>query len=114
MPSVNKATDSTIATSSSTAELGNVLPWIIYATGTAPEAKGPIMFSKLDIKDGYWRMVMPEEEEWNFTYILPKADPQGTNNAGNPIIITNGMDRQPSFLLWSIQNSPRYWQGFDQ
>jgi hypothetical protein len=34
------------------------------------------MFSKLDIKDGYWQMVVPEEEEWNFTYILPKADPQ--------------------------------------
>ncbi len=61
MPSVNEATDSTIAPSSSMAELGNVLPWIIYPIGTAPEAKGPIMFSKLDIKDGYWRMVMPEE-----------------------------------------------------
>jgi hypothetical protein len=34
------------------------------------------MFSKLDIKDGYWRMVVPKEEEWNFAYGLPKADPQ--------------------------------------
>ncbi len=45
---------------------------------------------------------------------LAQSRSPGTNNAGNPIIITNGMDRQPAFLLWSIWNSRRYWQGFDK
>lgn len=76
MPSVNEATDPDIAPAKSMAELGNVLPRIIYAVGTAPEALGPVLFSKLDIKDGYWRMVVPEEDEWNFAYVLPKANPQ--------------------------------------
>ena len=38
-----------------------VLPRLIYAVATALEAQGPILFSKLDIKDGYWRMVVPED-----------------------------------------------------
>jgi hypothetical protein len=57
------------------AKLGNVLPCIIFAVGTAPEAKGPIIFSKFDIKDGYWCMVIPEDKEWNFAFMLPKEKP---------------------------------------
>jgi hypothetical protein len=60
MPSVNESTNPTVAPANSMAELGNVLPQIIYAMGTAPASKGPILFSKLDIKDGYWRMVVPQ------------------------------------------------------
>ena len=43
----------------------------------APMDDGDIMFSKLDIKDGFWRMVCEEGEEWNFTYTLPdhKGEP---------------------------------------
>ena len=54
------------------AELGDVLPHLIFAVTTAPDANGPVLFSKLDIKDGYWRMVVLLEEEWNFAYVLPK------------------------------------------
>ena len=53
-PSVNEATNPAVAPAHSMAELGNVLPRLIYAVGTAPMAKGPVLFSKLDIKDGYW------------------------------------------------------------
>ena len=27
---------------------------------------------KMDIKDGFWRMVSAESQEWNFAYVLPK------------------------------------------
>jgi hypothetical protein len=42
---------------------------------TAPDADGPIFFSKLDIEDhSYWRMVVPANgDEWHFTYVLTKA-----------------------------------------
>ena len=76
MPSVNEATNDDVAPLHSMTELGNVLPRLIYAVGTAPENKGPILFSKLDIEDGYWRMVVPADDEWNFAYVLPKQDPQ--------------------------------------
>jgi hypothetical protein len=54
-PSVNEATNPTVAPSESMAELGrNVLPRLIYAVATPPYANGPILFYKLDIlKDGY-------------------------------------------------------------
>jgi hypothetical protein len=51
---VNEATNPTVAPKKAMAELRNVLPWIIHTMATAPLNIGPILFSKLDIKDGYW------------------------------------------------------------
>jgi hypothetical protein len=31
----------------------------------------PFLFAKLDIKDGFWRMVVPADDEFNFCYIMP-------------------------------------------
>jgi hypothetical protein len=76
-PSVNEATNPTVAPKHSMAELGNVLPQIIYAVATAPDSQGPIRFSKIDIKDGYWRMVFPEVDKWHFAYVLPAGHPAG-------------------------------------
>ena len=74
-PSVNKSSDKGIAPKEAMDELGTVLPRLIYAAATTDETKGPIMFAKFDIKDGYWCMSVPPEDEWNFTYVLPKLDP---------------------------------------
>lgn len=52
-------------------QLRTVLPCIIEAIVNAPEEAGDILFTKLDIKDGFWRMVVPEEQRWNFCYVLP-------------------------------------------
>lgn len=105
MPSVNEATDLTITPSSSMAELGNVLPRIIYAVGTAPEAKGPIMSSKLDTKDGYWQMVVPEEEEWNFAYVLPKADPQEPTMLVIPLSLQMGWTDSLAFFCGASETA---------
>ena len=40
---------------------------------------GNIVFSKLDIKDGYWRLLVQRGAEWNFAYVLPpvpRQDPE--------------------------------------
>jgi hypothetical protein len=34
----------------------------------------PFYFVKLDIKDGFWRMAVSNEDAWNFTYILPSLN----------------------------------------
>jgi hypothetical protein len=67
--SVHEATNPEVAPAESMAELGNILPRLIYTVATADDAQGPVLFSKLDIKDGYWRMVVLEEDEWNFAYV---------------------------------------------
>ena len=46
----------------------------------APTENGSILMSKLDMKDGFWRMVCRLGEEWNFAYVLP-------NKPGEPIEI---------------------------
>lgn len=98
MPSVNEATDRSAAPSQSMAELGMVLPRLIYAVGTAPLARGPILFSKLDIKDGYWRMVVSAEDEWNFAYVLPKADPSEPTQLVIPSALQMGWSESPAFF----------------
>ena len=40
--------------------------------------KHPIYFSKYDVSNGFWRMVVAKGSKWNFTYVLPK-------NEGEPI-----------------------------
>eukprot|EP00957_Ditylum_brightwellii_P136700 10424660-Ditylum_brightwellii.AAC.1 len=34
----------------------------------------PFKFCKLDIKDGFWRLVVIAEDAWNFCYIIPNKD----------------------------------------
>ena len=53
-------------------ELGNVLPRIFAFMAEVPQQE-EIHFSKLDLADGYWRMVVEEGEQWNFAYVLPTA-----------------------------------------
>ena len=36
-----------------------------------PEKDGNILSSKMDIKDGFWRMVCEEGQELNIAYVLP-------------------------------------------
>ena len=56
LPSVNKATKET-APSEALEQAGTVMPRIIKVLATTPLSEDPIRFSKLDIKDGFWRMV---------------------------------------------------------
>ena len=53
-------------------QLGKVLPRIIYALATLPTTKGPVLMMKADIKDGFWRIAVPTDDEYNFAYVLPQ------------------------------------------
>jgi len=37
----------------------------------ALSANGPLFFTKWDIKDGFWHLIMSPEDAWHFCYILP-------------------------------------------
>jgi hypothetical protein len=96
LPSVNEATKR-CAPEESIDQIGSVLPRIIEALANAPADGGDIMFSKLDIKDGFWRMVCEEGKEWNFAYVLP-------NHPGEPVEIV-----VPSALQMGWALSPPFF-----
>ena len=77
LPSVNEASKEK-ATSEALDQVGTVMPYIIEALAIALLSDNPIQFSKLDIKDGFLRMVCAVGEEWNFAYVL-------SNCIGTPI-----------------------------
>jgi len=59
----------------------------------------PIYFSKYDISDGFWRMVVEPGQEWNFAYVLPQAP-------GKPTTLV-----VPSAIQMGWKESPAYFCG---
>ena len=52
--SVNELTNEEAAPKHSMSQLGSTINRIIFAIATRPTDDGPILFCKLDIKDGFW------------------------------------------------------------
>ena len=74
-----------------------VMPRIIEAFATAPLLEDPIHFIKLDIKDGFWRMVCAVREEWNFAYVLPNH-PEAPTELVTPFTLQMGWTFSPCFF----------------
>jgi hypothetical protein len=99
-PSVNETTTNNAAPLEAMSELGRVLPRIIHAMATTPIDETPLLFAKLDIKDGFWRMVVPEKDEFNFAYVLPQLP--GCEDAAPMIVV-------PSSLQMGWKHSPPFF-----
>ena len=52
-------------------EIGKVLPRLLQYMRDTPVGLH-ILFSKLDISDGFWRLVVRDEDAFNFAYVLPQ------------------------------------------
>jgi hypothetical protein len=55
-------------------EIGNVFRRLLSLIDSAA-ADEVVMLSKIDLSDGFWRMLVEEEQKWNFAYVMP--DPPG-------------------------------------
>ena len=55
-------------------QLGSCLQHIIVHMAKNCSPNSPFYFSKFDVKDGFWRMVVAPEDAWNFAYVLLPAD----------------------------------------
>ena len=44
------------------------------------------MFAKIDLSDGFWRMLVAESDKWNFAYVL-----LGTANAPTRLVIPHAL-----------------------
>ena len=75
MPSVNSDTTK-MAPAESMVQLGQCLQRIIALMADNADPLKPFVFSKLDIKDGFWRMAVSEKDAWNFCYTMPTTEPQ--------------------------------------
>ena len=72
--SVNSATTKK-APQQAMGQLGSVVKRIVATMADHYDPTKPFMFTKLDIKDGFWRMAVSNEDAWNFCYALPSTSP---------------------------------------
>ena len=61
-------------------QLGLVIKRIIYMMALHRHHGLPFKFTKLDFKDGFWRMAVTNEDAWNFCYVLLSLQPQQSLN----------------------------------
>ena len=54
-------------------EIGKVLPRLLQYMCDTPSGLH-ILFSKLDISNGFWRLIVRKADSFNFAYVLPQPD----------------------------------------
>jgi hypothetical protein len=74
IPSVNSSTTKQ-APAEAIVQLGQCLQRIKHTMATNYDPHHPFAFAKIDIKDGFWRMMVSKQDAWNFCYVLPSLDP---------------------------------------
>ena len=72
--SINETTNPQ-ARQESMLQLGKTLRRIIYTMEANRHKNKQFYFTKLDIKDGFWRLAVNDVDAWNFAYVLPSTDP---------------------------------------
>jgi hypothetical protein len=77
-PSVNENTIK-LAPPEAMVQLGNCIRRMISTLESNYNMDQPYKFCKLDIKDGFWRLVVHEADAWKFCYVLPSINKKITN-----------------------------------
>jgi hypothetical protein len=93
--SINDTT-SKLAPTEPVHEIGKVLPRLFHFMASTPEDQ-EIRLSKVDLSDGFWRLLVEPAQKWNFCYVMP--DPPG---ARVRIVV-------PSALQMGWAESPAYF-----
>lgn len=76
--------------------LGTILPRLLEFMHQVPEEE-EILLSKIDLSDGFWRMIVSGEDRWNFCYVMPDQPGERTR-----IVV-------PSALQMGWMESPAYF-----
>ena len=56
-------------------QLGNCVERIITTMVNQYDPHRPFAFAKIDIKDGFWWMMVSQSDAWNFCYVMPSTSP---------------------------------------
>ena len=68
-------------------QLGMSLQCIVATMADHHNIDCPFMISKLDIKYGFWRLVVSKDDAWIFRYVLPPIDGLTPNNLDDIILM---------------------------
>ena len=71
-------------------QLVKSLQRIIVKLADAQEDEKELFFAKLDVKDGFWRMIVSDADAWNFCYAIPNLDPD-TPRDNTHIVVPNSL-----------------------
>jgi hypothetical protein len=102
---VNDASDKSLAPHHAMFELGNVIPRLIHTLASAPDTGIPFLFSKIDLKDGFWRMTVNETDAWNFAYVLPPLHPADEPQLVIPDSLQMGWSESPPFFCAATETA---------
>jgi hypothetical protein len=89
--SVNETTKR-LAPEAPVKEIGNVFRRLLHF-----DLDEIVMLSKIDLSDGFWRMLVENDAKWNFAYVMP-------NPPGSPVQLV-----VPSALQMGCAESPAYF-----
>ena len=108
-PSVNDTT-AKLAPAEAMVQLGSSLRRIIATLAKNFNTSRPFKFSKIDIKDGFWRLIVSAEDAWNFCYVLPRADGKLEEDINNieivvPHSLQMGWCESPPFFCASSETA---------
>ena len=105
LESVNDSSDKNLAKQEAMYELGNVIPRIIWTMALSKDKTTPFLFTKVDLKDGYWRMAVNEVDAWNFAYVLPGAGPDDPIQLVIPDALQMGWSESPPFFCAATETA---------
>ena len=90
LPSVNSNT-ALLAPAEAMIQLGQCIHRIIATMADNYNPDQPFLFSKLDIKDGFWRVAVSDESAWNFCYAMPNSSSNKDDLDNIQIIVPNSL-----------------------
>jgi hypothetical protein len=107
IPSVNSTTNK-LAKPEGMVQLGMAVKRLATTMADHFDLENPFIFSKLDIKDGFWRMAVSNEDAWNFCYVLPTHDKiESINNI--ELVVPNSLQmgwcESPPFFCASTETA---------
>jgi hypothetical protein len=105
LDSINGSSDKSLAHQESMYELGDVIPRIIWTMALSKDNTTPFMFTKVDLKDGYWKMAVNADDAWNFAYVLPGAGPNNPIQLVIPDALQMGWSESPPFFCAATETA---------
>eukprot|EP00957_Ditylum_brightwellii_P097467 7423192-Ditylum_brightwellii.AAC.1 len=91
-------------------QLGQSIQRIVALLADYHDLQHPFQFAKFDAKDGFWRLIVNEDEAWNFCYVLPPKEGHKTTNIDEveldvPLSIQIGWTESPPYFCTSSETS---------
>jgi len=103
-PSVNAET-TPMSDHKSMEQMGKVLWRLVTMVASIKNDHTPVVFAKWDIKDGFWRLVVSEEDSWNFCYVLPRENDEDPIEIVRPTCLQMGWSESPPLFCTASETA---------